>query len=219
MNVLMLKDITYRVKELDVLKNITINIEKGDCISIVGKSGSGKSTLLKILADLVSPSNGEIYFKGRSYSEYTPIELRRKISYCLQIPELFGDAVRENIEFPFRIRKEKVNEELVLELLKSFDLEVDILEKNIHSLSGGEKQRISLIRNLVYIPEVLLLDEATSALDMENTNLIEEYIRKINALGVTVVWVTHNVEQSMGIFNKRITIVDGIIEKSEVIAI
>ena len=91
------------------------------------------------------------------------------------------------------------------------------MRKSINSLSGGEKQRIAIARNLMYIPDVLLLDEATSALDKLNAQVVEEYIRDINKEGVTVLWVTHNLEQSRGIFNKRITLSEGSVEKVEVI--
>lgn len=217
MTMLSIKDVIYKSQELEILKKVAFNVEKGDCISIVGKSGSGKSTLLKVIADLLPISSGNIYFNGKCYTSYNPIELRRKISYCIQIPILFGESVYENIELPFKIRNEQMDKANVIELLERFNLNESILENNINSLSGGEKQRISIIRNLVYTPDILLLDEATSALDRENANAIEEYIKELNGLGVTILWITHSMEQSEGIFNKRITMSDGRIERMEVI--
>ena len=217
MAILSIKDVTYKSKDIDILKNIYLEIDKGDCISIVGKSGSGKSTLLKVIADLLPIESGNVYFEGKCYTSYDPIELRRKISYCIQTPILFGENVYENIELPFKIRNEKMDKVRVKELLERFHLNESILESDINSLSGGEKQRVSLIRNLVHIPEVLLLDEVTSALDKENTNVIEEYIKELNNLGVTVLWITHSIEQSESIFNKRITISDGRVESLEVL--
>lgn len=217
MNILSIKNIIYQSNQFDILKGVSFDVERGDCISIVGTSGSGKSTLLKLCADLLPISSGNIYFKGKCYTSYNPLELRRNICYCMQSPELFGKNVYENVAFPFKIRKEKVDKDRVLELLKRFNLNESILEKNIHSLSGGEKQRISLIRSLMYTPEILLLDEATSALDVDNTQLVEDYIKELNSLGVTILWVTHNISQSNGIFNKKITISEGRVEKMEVI--
>ena len=217
MKILRIKDIVYKSKGTEILNNISFDIEKGDCISIVGKSGSGKSTLLKVISDLLPVESGHIYFKGKSYIDYDPIDLRRKISYCIQTPILFGEKVYENLELPFKIRNEKMDKSRVKELLERFNLNESILESNINSLSGGEKQRISLIRNLVHIPDILLLDEVTSALDKENTHVIEEYIKELNTLGVTVLWITHSMEQSAGIFNKRITISDGKVECMEVL--
>ncbi|MGL5087449.1 MAG: ABC transporter ATP-binding protein, partial [Clostridium sp.] len=122
----------------------------------------------------------------------------------------------DNLKFPFEVRSEEINNNKILDLLNKFNLDESFLNKDINSLSGGEKQRIALMRNLVYMPEVLLLDEATSALDRENANRIEGIIKDINNKGVTVVWITHSLEQSENIFNKRITMESGKIIKAEV---
>ncbi|MDB1936482.1 ATP-binding cassette domain-containing protein, partial [Clostridium tertium] len=212
MNILSIKDVFYNMGDLEILKGISFDIEKGDCISIVGQSGSGKSTLLKVCADMIPITSGNIYFNGKCYTSYNPIELRKKISYCLQTPELFGKSVCENLEFPFKIRKEQVNKQRIVKLLERFNIDESFLDKDIISLSGGEKQRISIIRNLLYTPDIILLDEATSALDLENAKVVEEYIKELNDLGVTVLWITHSMEQSEKIFNKRITISEGKIE-------
>lgn len=217
MNILSIKDVFYNMGDLEILKGISFDIEKGDCISIVGQSGSGKSTLLKVCADMIPITSGNIYFNGKCYTSYNPIELRKKISYCLQTPELFGKSVCENLEFPFKIRKEQVNKQRIVKLLERFNIDESFLDKDIISLSGGEKQRISIIRNLLYTPDIILLDEATSALDLENEKVVEEYIQELNDLGVTVLWITHSMEQSEKIFNKRITISEGKIECMEVL--
>lgn len=217
MNILSIKDVFYNMGDLEILKGISFDIEKGDCISIVGQSGSGKSTLLKVCADMIPITSGNIYFNGKCYTSYNPIELRKKISYCLQTPELFGKSVCENLEFPFKIRKEQVNKQRIVKLLERFNIDESFLDKDIISLSGGEKQRISIIRNLLYTPDIILLDEATSALDLENVKIVEEYVQELNDLGVTVLWITHSMEQSEKIFNKRITISEGKIKCMEVL--
>lgn len=217
MKILSIKDVTYKSKDLEILKGVSFDVDKGDCISIIGQSGSGKSTLLKIFADLLPISSGNVYFNGECYDSYNPIKLRRKISYCVQIPQLFGRNVYENLEFPFKIRKEQVDNEKVIKLLERFNLDESFLDKDINSLSGGEKQRVSIIRNLLYTPDILLLDEATSALDAENAKVVEEYVQELNDLGVTVLWVTHNMAQSEGIFNKRLTLSEGRVECVEVL--
>ena len=217
MNILSLKDVFYNMGDLEILKGISFDIEKGDCISIIGQSGSGKSTLLKLCADMIPITSGNIYFNGKCYTRYNPIELRKKISYCLQTPELFGKSVCENLEFPFKIRKEKVNKQRIVKLLERFNIDESFLEKDIISLSGGEKQRISIIRNLLYTPDIILLDEATSSLDLENAKIVEEYVQELNDLGVTVLWITHSMEQSEKIFNKRITISECKIKCMEVL--
>lgn len=217
MSFLELKNIYYETENSCILNNISMEIGKGDCVSIVGASGSGKSTLLKLCADLISPSKGNIYYREKSYSSYNPLDLRRKISYCVQIPYLFGSKVYENIEFPFKIRNQKVDNSKISSLINRFNLDESILKKEITSLSGGEKQRIAIIRNILYTPEILLLDESTSALDKENAKKVEDYVKELNEQGVTVLWITHNLEQSEEIFNKRIYISEGKIEKVEVL--
>lgn len=217
MKILEIKDLQYKSNNTNILNGINLSVEKGDCISIVGQSGSGKSTLLKMCADLLEISKGDIFYKEINYKEYDPIELRKNISYCIQLPYLFGNTVYENLEFPFKIRKEKFDNTRVKALLESFNLDKSILCKDINSLSGGEKQRISIIRNLVYTPDILLLDEATSALDNDNAKRVEEHIKQLNLRGTTVLWITHSIEQSKCIFNKRITLWEGKVENMEVI--
>lgn len=215
MNILNIKNIYYRADNTDILKGISVDIKEGDCISIIGSSGSGKSTLLKICSDLITPSSGDIYYRGKNYKDYNPLELRRKISYCIQIPYLFGETVLENLTFPFKIRKKEIDKSEVIKLFEKFNLDESFLDKEIKSLSGGEKQRIALVRNLIYTPDILLLDEVTSALDKENCKLVEAYIKELNDKGVTIVWVTHSMEQSESIFNKRVIISEGKVEKME----
>lgn len=215
MNILSIKKVTYSSDNTEILKEISFDVKKGDCISLVGQSGSGKSTLLKICADLIPISSGSIYFKENCYKTYNPIELRKLISYCVQIPHLFGNTVYDNLEFPFKVRNEAVDENKLKQLLNRFNLNESYLEKDINSLSGGEKQRIALIRNLVYTPEILLLDEVTASLDKENTKIVEDYVQELNKDGVTVLWITHSEEQSKSIFNKRIVVSEGTVSKME----
>ncbi len=122
-------------------------------------------------------------YNNINYENYNPIELRRKVSYSTQHLQLFGEKVWENIDYPFKIRKVDTDSHRVEELLKKFNLDLSILDKDVVSLSGGEKQRTSIIRNLVISPDVILLDEDTSALDSENTKLVENYNRELNENG------------------------------------
>lgn len=209
------KDLRYGSKNDEIIKGISFFINKGDCLSIIGSSGSGKSTFLKLLSDLIPIESGEILFKGKDYKSYSPLELRKDIRYLVQLPCLFGEKVIDNFKLPFEIANETFDLDRVKQMIKKVNLNYSILDKNINDLSGGEKQRIALGRGLLFKPEVLLLDEATSALDKENTEIIEKYIKELNDEGMTIVWVTHNLEQSKRIFNKRITIDSGTIKDLE----
>ncbi|GAA0855443.1 MULTISPECIES: ABC transporter ATP-binding protein [Clostridium] len=215
MSILKLDNISYKLDNTDILKNINLEIFKGDCISLIGPSGSGKSTLLKLCSSLISPTSGKIFFNSKDFYDYDLIMLRREISYCVQMPILFGNTVLDNLKFPFEIRKKDFDKNRVISLLDEFNLSKDYLYKEVANLSGGEKQRISLIRNLIFTPKILLLDEATSALDPKNSELVENIIKNLNLKGVTVLWVTHNIKQSNSIFNKRLTVSLGEIIKEE----
>ncbi|MGL4372856.1 MAG: ATP-binding cassette domain-containing protein, partial [Turicibacter sp.] len=102
--------------------------------------------------------------------------------------------------------------------LVQFNLDETFLAKRVDSLSGGEKQRVALVRNLLFTPDILLLDEATSALDRENAVNVENYVAQLNQQGVTVLWITHSLEQSQSIFNKRMVIDQGKVVKDEVLS-
>lgn len=172
------------------MENISIEVDSGDFISIIGPSGSGKSTFLKLCSDLISPTKGYIKYKDKYFSDYDPIELRKNIAYCFQTPYLFGNTVMDNISFTYSIRDKNVDLDRVNELFYIFNLNEDNLKKDVSNLSGGEKQRIALIRSLLFDPEVLLLDEVTSALDVDNTLIVENVINSLNKKGTTILWVT-----------------------------
>lgn len=209
MKLLEVKNISYEVDNKKILNDISIEVNSGDFILITGPSGSGKSTLLKICSSLISPTKGEILFKGKNYLELDLTELRKQIVYCFQTPFLFGESVRENLEFPFLIRDVKPDYTKIKKLFDLFAMSEDYLDRKVEKLSGGEKQRIALMRSMVFMPEILLLDEITSALDLENSKIVTEVIHQVNMSGTTVLWVTHNPNQIEHIANKFIYIEHG----------
>lgn len=124
-----------------------------------------------------------------------PLMYRRSVSYCFQQPSLFGEKVADNLSFPYEIRKQAVDRERLLQLLHEVSLEADYLDKDITSLSGGEKQRIALIRNLIFLPKVLLLDEVTTGLDEDNKAIVHQLIERVHQQGVTIIQVTHDQDE------------------------
>ena len=193
---LQLKNVAWQAGETQVLNNISFDLRAGEFKLITGQSGCGKSTLLKIVASLMSPTAGEILFEGKEISTLKPEAYRQQVSYCAQSPALFGETVYDNLIFPWQIRNKRPEPDAFLTVLASFDLPETILKKNINELSGGEKQRISLIRNLQFLPKILLLDEITSALDEANkrnvNELVHHYVRDKN---IAVLWVTHDKDE------------------------
>ncbi|WP_170923053.1 hypothetical protein A5821_003006 [Enterococcus sp. 7F3_DIV0205] len=188
--------ISYEIENKQIINSIELEIEQGSHLTITGPSGGGKSTFLKLLASLLTITKGKIYFKGDDIATLTPENYRMQVSYCFQQPSLFGETVRDNFIFPYEIRKKDFQESHVLELLEEVKLPESYLDKKITELSGGEKQRIALIRNVIFLPEVLLLDEVTAGLDEESKQIVNQWLLKLNQeQNVTLIRVTHDAEE------------------------
>ena len=211
MALLELSNISYIVKDKSIISDVSLSVNQGDYITIVGPSGSGKSTLLKLCSDLISPTSGTITYNDRPLTAIDPESYRREVGYCFQRPYLFAKTVRRNILFPYDIRGLKPD------MSRIEHMPLNYMERGNDELSGGEMQRICLIRSLIFEPKVLLLDEVTSALDATNTSIVENVIDELHKKGITIISITHNKEQSLRTANRRITIVDGQLAKEEVL--
>jgi len=194
--ILQLQQVGFDIGGNTILEGINLSVAPGEFKLITGPSGCGKSTLLKIIASLLSPSTGQLFFEGKDINTLSPEAYRQQVSYCAQTPALFGDTVYDNLIFPWQIRQQQPEPESFLAQLTHFGLPEETLSKSINELSGGEKQRVSLIRNLQFLPKVLLLDEITSALDEQNkknvNDIIHHYVRDKQ---VAVLWVTHDKDE------------------------
>ncbi|HHT0092698.1 iron ABC transporter ATP-binding protein FetA [Raoultella planticola] len=191
--ILRLANVGFQVDEMVILNNINLQLRAGEFKLITGPSGCGKSTLLKIIASLLSPTSGQIFFADRDITALSPETYRQQVSYCAQTPALFGDSVYDNLIFPWQIRHQQPDPAALVADLQRFGLAENTLEKSINELSGGEKQRVSLIRNLQFLPQVLLLDEITSALDESNKHNVNDIIhRYVTEKNIAVLWVTHD---------------------------
>lgn len=217
MALLELSNISYIVKDKSIISDVSLSVNQGDYITIVGPSGSGKSTLLKLCSDLISPTSGTITYNDRPLTAIDPKSYRREVGYCFQRPYLFTKTVRRNILFPYDIRGLKPDMSRIEYLFDLLHMPLNYMERRNDELSGGEMQRICLIRSLIFEPKVLLLDEVTSALDATNTSIVENVIDELHKKGITIISITHNEEQSLRIANRRITIVDGQLAKEEVL--
>ena len=191
-----LKDVCFSyIENKPVLKNINLEIKKGEKIGIIGESGSGKSTLIDIIIGLYKPEDGEVYIDKTLLNEENLKSWRKKIGYIPQNIYLSDGDVASNVAF-----LEEVDENRVKEVLKQANI-LEFLEKyheGIHTkvgengikLSGGQKQRIAIARALYHNPEVLVLDEATSALDNETEAKIMDEIYKIGQ-NKTMIIIAH----------------------------
>ncbi|WP_058973387.1 iron efflux ABC transporter ATP-binding subunit FetA [Type-D symbiont of Plautia stali] len=185
--------ITYAVQGRTLLAPVSLHLKAGDFLLLTGPSGSGKSTLLKILASLLAPTAGQIRFENRDINSLRAEHYRQQVSYCFQTPQLFGDTVYDNLALPWQIRQQRPSRDTLIASLASVHLTADMLDKKVDQLSGGEKQRVGLLRNLQFLPKVLLLDEVTSALDEENKAVIHNLIQQqVEQQQLAVVWISHD---------------------------
>jgi cell division transport system ATP-binding protein len=179
------------------IEEVTLQIEPGEFVSIVGHSGAGKTTLLKLLFAEERPTGGSVYFGSRNMSELVEREilaLRRNIGTVFQDFRLLGTKnVYENIAFAMEVAG-RDDEEIEADVPHVLDL-VGLGQKMWsfpHELSGGEQQRVAIARAIVNQPDVLIADEPTGNLDPINAHEVVEILKKINDLGTTVLLTTHN---------------------------
>ncbi len=216
---------TFEIKGQKViaLREINLNIEKGDIFGIIGMSGAGKSTLVRSINFLEKPTEGEILIDGVNLSSLTEKELRKKRSEIGMIFQNFNlleqKSVLDNICFPLEINGVKKKDARVKarELLKVVKLS-DKEKAYPSQLSGGQKQRVAIARALATDPKILLCDEATSALDPQTTEAILKLLKEINErLGITIVIITHQMSIVTSIC-KKVAIIDSgrLVEEGDV---
>lgn len=202
----------YANEGTEILHGIDLTVQPGEYVTIAGPSGSGKSTFLRLLATLITPTGGEINYNGRPQASYEKIAYRREVSYCFQQPSLFGTTVQDNLAFPFAIRNVPFDAQRATKALAAVDLTEDFLPKPVEELSGGEKQRIALIRNVLFLPKVLLLDEVTTGLDADTKNIVHHLIESLNQKQhITILAVTHD-EGEIAVAHRLINLVAGQLE-------
>ncbi len=203
MTLLECKNVSLIKNNQTILSNISFEVQAGDSIGFMGPSGSGKSSLFRLLNLLTSSTQGEIFYKNKNIEDYPPTQLRRSIGYVLQKPYLFGTKVEENLTYPYELSGQKADFTEIHRYLDQVKLEKSILQKKNTALSGGEQQRIALIRSLLMKPEIILLDEVTAALDEENTLLLEQLmIHEQEREHLTLLFITHNVQQAKRVAKK-----------------
>lgn len=190
-----------------VLDIDSLTMGKGKIIGIIGPNGSGKSTLLNIIAGLDKGYLGIVEYDKKPIDR----EIYREMTIVFQKPYLFRRKVYENIQYPLKIRgmKRSIIDKRVEKIIKRFEIE-DLKNKKAHLLSGGESQKVSLARALVFKPKLLLLDEPTSNIDPESIKIMEREIVRFNKeTGSTIIIVTHNMEQSRRLCDDIIYLEEG----------
>lgn len=210
-----IRNVTKKIGNNVILDDISLVVETGTLVVLIGSSGCGKTTTLKLINKLIKPTSGEIYINGKPISQENEIELRRKIGYVIQNTGLFPHlTIKENIELIPRLKKEKSVEEIekrTLQLLEMVGLDSDeFLNKYPSELSGGQQQRIGVARAIATDAEIILMDEPFSALDpITRTSLQEQLFSLQDELKKTIIFVTHDMDEALKIADKICIMKDG----------
>lgn len=208
-----LKNVSFSNSEKEILQNINLQIESDKRYLLLGPSGSGKTTLLKLCNNLISPTYGEIFLQNESYQDLSPIEIRKTVSLIMQNPILFGDLVSDNFKFVNELNDEKLSPDDFVELMKKLKLPANYFQKKNEELSGGEKQRVSVIRSLMNKPKFILADEPFSALDKSRIiNLMNLFIECVTQEKIGLLIISHFFGDIISQFDKVIFVYKGKIE-------
>jgi spermidine/putrescine transport system ATP-binding protein len=195
--------VTKRFGSVVAVDDVSLEVRRGEFVSLVGPSGCGKTTTLRMIGGFEEPTTGRIFIEGRAVSGVPPN--RRSTNMCFQRYALFPHLnVFDNIAYGLRVRKrqrweivERVSRALELVDLAGFEL------RRVHELSGGQSQRVALARALVNEPSVLLLDEPLGALDLKLRRQMQIELRRIqHALGTTFIYVTHDQEEALAMSSR-----------------
>ena len=190
-----------------ILDNLSFKINDGEFFVLIGPSGSGKTTTLKLINRLIEQTDGDIWFDGKRLKEYDLRELRLEIGYVLQQIALFPNmTVEENIALIPEMKKMKKEEikTKTEELLKKVGLEPSqYMNRFPRDLSGGEKQRIGILRAIIANPRILLMDEPFSALDPISKAQLQDLIKKLHEeFKITIIFVTHDMSEALKLADK-----------------
>lgn len=218
--ILEIKDFNFKYSNnVNALKDIHLSVGKGDFIGILGLNGSGKSTLALNLIGILKGS-GEILLEGKNISKSDVYDRTKKIGYVFQNPnyQLFEENLFDEISFGLKNLglNEKEIRERVYEVLHKINL-ADFVEKDPHSLSVGQKRRVSIASVLAMKPEIIIVDEPDTGLDHKNAKELMEYIKKLNSDGKTIIMISHSIELIAEYCNRVIGMQDGkIVDVKEV---
>ena len=216
MSLVELKNVSKAFDRLVVLNQLSMNIEEGVSLVVIGASGTGKSVLLKHIVGLLKPDEGEVYFDGKridNLNERQLVPVRQQFGFLFQMGALFDSlTVADNVGFPLREHTEKSPEEIadiVQEKLKLVGLP-DVGTKMPVQLSGGQRKRVALARAIALGPRVLLYDEPTTGLDPIRSDVINELILKLQrSLKVTSITVTHDMQSAFKIADRIVMLEEG----------
>lgn len=196
------RNLSYRINGKDILREISLEVQPGETLVLLGRSGSGKTTALKMVNGLLFATGGDLFVEGKSTRDWDPIRLRRRIGYVIQDIGLFPHfTVAENVGLVPRLEgwpRERI-EARVRELLDKVGLAAgDFAGRYPRELSGGQRQRVGVARALAADPPLLLFDEPFGALDpVTRVEVQREFLRLRRTLAKTAIFVTHDVREAL----------------------
>ena len=208
------KNVALRYTEKDVLRDVNLQIENGEFMVLVGPSGSGKTTMIKMVNRLLEPTDGNIYMDGKRIKDYDERELRLSTGYVLQAIALFPNlTVAENIALIPEMKgwsKEEIAKKTKEFLAKVGLPAVDYAQRMPSELSGGEQQRVGIVRAMIGQPKILLMDEPFSALDAISRKQLQTLIKQLhNEFGMTTIFVTHDTDEALKLGDRIAVLQDG----------
>ncbi len=213
MELLAINNLKKTYKNLEVLKNISFSVNKGEFISILGASGCGKTTLLRLIAGLEKCDSGSIEIEGKDAAYLSAVQ--RNIGMVFQNYSLFPNmTVWQNITYALKSRSnKKFDTGLVENIIQKCELQT-LLSRYPYQLSGGQQQRTAIARSLVMNPRILLFDEPFSALDVAIRQKLRVLIKQLqNDLDITMIYVTHDQEEAFTLSDRIIILHEGMVQQ------
>lgn len=214
MEMIRLEHVTKSFGRYKALDDVSIVVEEGEFLTVIGRSGCGKTTMLRMINGLQKPDSGKVYAAGEDVGEADLIRLRRKIGYVIQNKGLFPHmTVEKNIIYVLVISGQKdkrQNRKLAEELIGLVGLEREMLDRYPEELSGGQQQRVGIARALASRPKLLLMDEPFGALDEITKRAMQnELLALQKKLGMTVVFITHDIREAMKLGDRVLVMEQG----------
>ena len=208
------KHVALRYTDKNILKDVNLRIEDGEFMVLVGPSGSGKTTMIKMINRLLEPTDGNIYMDEKRIKDYDERELRLSTGYVLQAIALFPNlTVAENIALIPEMKgwtKEQITSKTV-EFLEKVGLPAsDYAARKPHELSGGEQQRVGIVRAMIGEPKILLMDEPFSALDAISRKQLQTLTKNLHKeFGMTTIFVTHDTDEALKLGDRIAVLQEG----------
>ncbi|QMS85227.1 metal ABC transporter ATP-binding protein [Candidatus Xianfuyuplasma coldseepsis] len=203
---LLIQNLTFGYDYRTVLKDISLKINSGDFLAVIGNNGAGKSTLIKCILGINKVAPGQIFLDDIDVSLFTNFI---NIGY---VPQKFDDF---NYEFPITVNEilsasnvRDISEDKLLELLDKSGI-LELQNENINNLSGGQLQRVFIVRSLMNDPKMLILDEPTVGVDRKNVEAFYKLVNELNAGGITIILITHNIHESKANLSHVLSIHNG----------